>query len=153
MRLNVRSKEQEANIEDRRKVVSANLLAGLTYRQMAEALNVSLGTIAEDVRIIIGRWKKEQVAATDEYVQLEIIRLDRALNAIWTKVTEGDRGAIDSMLKIMERRAKYKALDAPTQSRTSTFEVTQEMLENATPEQLDQLKTGTDPMIVFVGAK
>lgn len=100
-------------------MVSANLLAGLTYRQMAEALNVSLGTITSDVATIIGRWKKEQIKDAGEYVELEIIRLDRALNAIWTKVQDGDQGAIATMLKIQERRAKYRGLDAPVKQELS----------------------------------
>lgn len=119
MGLNVKSKEQEANIEERRKKVAANLLAGLTYRQMAEVFGVSLGTIAEDVRVIIGRWQREQVKDTDEFVQIELIRLDRAINAIWTKVEAGDPTSIGLMLKIQERRAKYKGLDAPVKQELS----------------------------------
>lgn len=115
----MKSKEQEANIEERRKKVAANLLAGLTYRQMAEVFNVSLGTIAEDVRVIIGRWQREQVKDTDEFVQIELIRLDRAINAIWTKVEAGDPTNIGLMLKIQERRAKYKGLDAPVKQELS----------------------------------
>lgn len=93
-------------------MVAANLLAGLTYRDMAGALNVSISTIADDVKVIIGRWQREQVRDTGEYVELELLRLDRAINAIWTKVQAGDLGAIGAMIRIQERRARYRGLDA-----------------------------------------
>jgi hypothetical protein len=106
-------KNQEAEVELRRKKVAANLLGGLNYRQMAEALGVSIGTISSDVKIILGRWQREQVKDAGDYVQMELVRLDRALNAIWDRVLEGDLKAIETMLKIEERRARLLDLDAP----------------------------------------
>jgi hypothetical protein len=112
-------KKKQAEIEERRKAVAANLLGGLNYRDMAGALGVSVGTIAEDVKVIIGRWQREQIKDTGEYVELELLRLDRALNAIWPKVQAGDPNNIGLMLKIQERRAKYKGLDAPVKQELS----------------------------------
>lgn len=106
-------KNQEAEVELRRKKVAANLLGGLNYRQMAEALGVSIGTISSDVKIILGRWQREQIKDAGDYVQMELVRLDRALNAIWDRVLEGDLKAIETMLKIEERRARLLGLDAP----------------------------------------
>lgn len=44
---------------------------------------------------------------------MEIDRLDIALSAIWNQIEDGDLMAINTMLKIMERRSKMLALDAP----------------------------------------
>ena len=99
--------------ELRRRQVAANLLAGLNYREMAEALGVSLGTIKNDVDFVMGHWQREQVAAATDYVTLQERRLDRALNAIWARVLNGDDKAIAAMLKIEERRAKLRGLDQP----------------------------------------
>lgn len=106
-----RDKPLEAQREQRRKTVAANLLAGLNYRQMADALDVSIGTIAGDVKIIFGRWQKEQVTAVNEVIRLEVTRLDQALNAIWSDVAAGKPSAINVLLKIMERRARLLGLD------------------------------------------
>ena len=57
---------------------------------------------------------KERVEPADETRVLELERLDRLLNAIWDKATGGDLEAVDRALKIMERRAKFMGLDAPT---------------------------------------
>ena len=97
----------------RRKQVAANLLAGLTYREMAEAFGVSLGTIKNDVDYVMAHWQREQVTAATDYVTLQERRLDRALNAIWERVLAGDDKAITALLKIEERRAKLRGLDQP----------------------------------------
>lgn len=106
-------KDDEAKREERRKKVAANLLGGMTYRDMADALGCSLGTISNDVKIIIGRWQKQQVEHAEDYISVELRRLDVALNAIWNKVIDGDAQAIDRFLKIQERRARYLGLDKP----------------------------------------
>jgi hypothetical protein len=69
--------------------------------------------VAADVKIIMGRWQREQISQMAEVIAVETVRLDRALNAIWDKVLAGDRGAINTMLKIMERRTRLLGLDAP----------------------------------------
>ena len=112
-------KSAAAAREQRRKQVATNLLAGLNYREMAEALGVSIGTITEDVRILMGRWQREQVETVDDYLQLSERRLDRALNAIWGDVLDGDLKAIDRMLRIEERRAKLRGLDQPQEIKHS----------------------------------
>ena len=112
-------KSREAEIEQRRKKVAANLLGGLNYREMAEVFGVAIGTISGDVAIILGRWRRDQVATVDEWIQIEARRLDKALNAIWDSVLAGDAQAIDRMIKIMERRSKLLGLDAPARKELS----------------------------------
>lgn len=110
-------KNKEAQREERRISVSANLLAGLTYRQMAKALDVSIGTIANDVKIILGRMHREQIVNAEDWVTLELSRIDRAMNAIWGQITDKDSKtrltAIDRMVKLMELRSKYLGLFMP----------------------------------------
>lgn len=47
---------------------------------------------------------------------LELNRLDAATQAIWKKVRSGDIQSIQTLIRVMERRAKYLGLDAPTKS-------------------------------------
>lgn len=104
---------KKAEVANRRKLVAANLLAGANYRDMAESTNVSLGTIANDVKIILKEWRTATVTDTEEWVAVELRKLDVMGNAIWDKAKGGDGAAIDRMLRLMERRAAYKGLDAP----------------------------------------
>jgi len=106
-------KAKSAAMEERRKTVAANLVAGLNYRDIAGALGVSVGTVASDVKMIMGRWRADQVREVNEVVQLDLRRLDNALNAIWDNVHKGDDTAIGTMLRILERRAKLLGLDKP----------------------------------------
>lgn len=100
-------------IENRRRKVASNIAAGLNYRAMAEALNVSIGTIASDVKALLKQWQKEQLPDTESYVVAELQVLGRVQNAIWGKVTDGDLGAVDRLLRIMDQRAKYLGLYQP----------------------------------------
>ncbi len=49
----------------------------------------------------------------DELRTLEAERLDCLLAGIWKLATEGEPGALDRILRIMERRAKLLGLDIP----------------------------------------
>ncbi len=107
------TKQRELELEERRKIVAANVLAGLNYRDMASQLNVSLGTIANDVKIVARRYREEQINEYADIVQLELRRIDTALNAIWTDVKLGSKEAIQTMLALQNQRAKYLALFEP----------------------------------------
>lgn len=104
---------KKMEIEERRKIVSANILAGSNYRDIAEALGVSPATICKDFKAILADWRKQTNEIIGDWVPLELGRLDTALKAIWDDVRKGDLRAIDRMVKIMERRAKLLGLDAP----------------------------------------
>lgn len=103
----VTSKKKLA-IELRRKTVAANILAGLNYREIAEALKppVSIGTISKDVKVITDRLKKEQSTDYAEYLQIELRRLDLAMNGLFPKVKDGNTYAIETMLKVQDQRLK-----------------------------------------------
>jgi hypothetical protein len=60
--------------------------------------------------------KKTVQEPADELRTLEVERLDAAAAAIYPSVKQGQYGAIDRWIKIMERRAKLLGLDAPTKT-------------------------------------
>lgn len=98
-------------IEDRRKVVAANMLAGATYRDIAAELGVSTGTIANDFKQILKHWRKHYTRDIDEWVKIQLRRLDVLINAIWEDARNGDKQAIDRVLKLMERQEKLLGID------------------------------------------
>lgn len=104
---------RRANIEreERRRKVAANLLAGLNYREIAEALNVSLGTVSSDVEALLKRWRVEQISQVAEWQALNVKRLDRAINAIWGDVANGNLAAIDRLQKLIEQQGKLLGFD------------------------------------------
>ena len=111
-------KAEEWTREERRKHVAANLVSGMNYRDIRAALKargceVSLGTISNDVKILLGRLQREQVSDVEQWVTVECRRLDTALNAIWDRVQKGDLRAIDRFMAIQNQRAKYLGLFKP----------------------------------------
>lgn len=96
----------EIEREARRKKVAANLLAGLNYREIAEALGVSVGTVSSDVALLVRRWRAEQVSDVGQWQALNVKRLDRAINAIWGEVADGNLSAIDRLQKLIEQQGR-----------------------------------------------
>ena len=108
-------KAQHAIAEARRAKVAILLMDRVTYRNMAAKLGVSLGTIAKDVKALLGRWAREQ--NPDErytWLAVELAKLSEMERIISPKARKGDLAAIDRILRIMERRARLvPGLEAP----------------------------------------
>lgn len=119
-------------IEVRRMEVARLMKNGMTYREIARELGVSLRTVWKDGQKVIERWRKEAVSEIDEHFILDMRRLDDALVAISANVRAGDFGAVDRLVKILERRAKMLGYDAPEQH---SFNMKNEITE-MTDEQL-----------------
>lgn len=107
------AQKQRAEIEreERRKKVAANLLAGLNYREIAQALGVSIGTVSGDVALLVRRWRTEQVEDVGQWQALNAKRLDRAINAIWGEVADGNLQAIDRLQKLIEQQGRLLGFD------------------------------------------
>lgn len=106
-------KGRQIKAEERRRSVAEALKAGYTYRAIAEALDASVGTVANDVKTLIDRWQKEQVNSAGEWIALQIVRLETALNAIWQDVLNGDLAAIGRMQALIDQEARLKGYDKP----------------------------------------
>lgn len=97
--------------EQRRQRVAVNLLAGMSYREIAEALKVSPATICRDVEVMLKEWRAARLATADEWATLQVKRLDRAINAIWGNVLGGDLAAIDRLQKLIEQQSRLLGFD------------------------------------------
>lgn len=100
------SKTQAVQREARRQRVAVNLLAGLSYREIATALKVSPATVCRDARAILDEWRAARLETADEWVTLQVKRLDRAINAIWDSVLNGDAAAIDRLQRLIEQQGR-----------------------------------------------
>ena len=101
--------------------------AGMSYRAIGRALGVSHVTAWQDVSAVIKRLNEDNLEEGAKVKAMELSRLDDALRAIYPAVLEGDLPAIDRMVKIMERRARYEGLDAPVK----------QAIEHSTPEPIN----------------
>jgi hypothetical protein len=88
-------------------------IMGYTFEQIGDQLGVTRQAAHQMVL--------EGLAATlqepsDELRTLEVSRLDQMLVKVYEDAVKGDIRAIDSVLKIQERRAKLLGIDAPVKT-------------------------------------
>lgn len=107
------TEEQERAAERRRIEVAALLLSKHSYRQIGERLGVSHTTITRDVEHIREQWRVRAGAKYQEHVAEEVAKLDGMERVLIVRAFQGDPASVLAQLKIMERRARLLALDAP----------------------------------------
>lgn len=98
--------EHEVEVENRRRIVAANLLAGATYREIAQVVNVDAATVMRDRRAILDDWKKHYAEDYERLVAQQSRRYDIILNSLWKDATADNPhlGKLDRLLKVMERQ-------------------------------------------------
>lgn len=116
---------------------------GATYSQIGQALGISTVTAHSHVK----RYMDELIKQVREDVKvvrdLEIERLDALLLGLWDRARKGDDKAVNTTLRIMERRSALLGLDAPKKTALefantgeggSDLTVTFNLGESKTPE-------------------
>ena len=86
---------------------------GWTLKQIGEQEGVSNVRIHQ---LVVTALRQLVAEPGEEMRRLEQARLDDLQTAVWERAMNGDYGAIDRCLAIMERRAKLMGLDAPRQT-------------------------------------
>lgn len=105
----------EIGIEQRRKLVAANLLAGLTYREIAQALGVSAATISNDVKEIRKEWQDRYAEDINHHIATQLRRYDVLLNAVWNDAKSGlNYQAIDRALTVLDKMNQLTGIIART---------------------------------------
>jgi transcriptional regulator with XRE-family HTH domain len=87
-------------------------MAGKSQAEIAEELGVSSSSVSRYITHAVAAITRENA---EEYLQLELSRLDALWAGIWNDATHGDTWKIDRALAIMDQRAKltgrYKAAE------------------------------------------
>ncbi len=90
-------------------------IGGAPYRRIGDALGMSESGAAKAVYRALDRMRTEIRESADQYIQLQLERLDKMLMGVWSDAVKGRYGAIDRVLRIEERRSKLLGLDAATE--------------------------------------
>lgn len=107
------SKKKKLAIAERRQIVAANIKAGVKYRTIAESMGVGLATVARDVKEILAEWRAQRVDLVDDWIELQIARLDDMIAAIWKAALSGDLAAVDRVQRLMEHQGRLLKFDEP----------------------------------------
>jgi outer membrane PBP1 activator LpoA protein len=107
----------------RRKEAVDYRLTGSTYREIAANLDVTPTRARQLVAEAMAALQKDTSESAEELRRLELDRLDAMQAAVWGEVEAASLKAINTVLRIMERRAKLAGLDAPVRT-VNTHDVT-----------------------------
>ena len=112
--------------------------AGLTFEQIAQQVGFNSRQAAFDnVMRAIKEIKREPAEELDS---LELARLDTLLTRVWPKALQGDHKAIDTELKLMERRARMMGIDAPVKHEPMQLDINvNKRLEEYSDEEMAML--------------
>jgi hypothetical protein len=123
--------------------------AGATWQVVAERVGYASASGAyQAYQRIAGRLIRPKL---EEYRDMELDRLDRLQMGVWTKALNGDTRAVDSVLRIIDRRARLLGLDAPKElnvkAEVSTYDPNTidsevlrliQLLDSSAPRELDE---------------
>ncbi len=104
-------------IEARRTRLAEMLLEhpGRGVRWYARELRCAHGTVARDIAAIRQEWAERRTELYESRAAEDLVRTDQAMEAIWTRVHEGDTAAIGSLVSLLHYRAKVLGLDIQRQ--------------------------------------
>lgn len=91
-------------------------LAGATYEEIGEQLEMSESGAYRLVRRCLARERARTEEDAETLRQIDLMRVERAILALWTMVKAGNLGAIDRLLRCLDIRAKYLGLYAPART-------------------------------------
>jgi hypothetical protein len=82
--------------------------SGYSYPAMAKALKINQATA---YRLVLRGMRAIIQQPTEDVLQLELARIDEMLTGVYARAVKGDLRAIDRVLRLQERRARFLGLD------------------------------------------
>jgi hypothetical protein len=124
------SRAQRTAIADRRTKLLQMRLAGVDFTTIADRLDYSSPAAARKdfTRTMRETLDLEQETA-NELREVELQRLDRLQAAAWAEAARGELKAIETVLRVIDRRCRILGLYAAVQVDATITEVTQQDLE------------------------
>ena len=86
------------------------VVSGYAYEAIAERLDLSVKSVRRAAAKAI---EQRQLDGGAHYVQLQVLRLTKALRVVDLNLEEGDLKAVAPMLKVIAQLDKYHALNLP----------------------------------------
>ena len=105
------NEKRYTTLERRQKALELRKI-GYDYKTIGKTLGVSSKTAFAYVQKCLEEIRANTHETAEDILELELKRLDVAQAALMPRVREGDPRAIDTLMRVQERRAKYLGLDA-----------------------------------------
>lgn len=106
-------------------------IAGASYQQIGAALHITDTSAHRHVQKALERIDSKTAELAEQVRAMELKRLDALMVGIWKEAvgpdgTMGDPKAVETVLKVMDRRARLLGLDAAQKSEVRIDELTDE---------------------------
>jgi len=108
-----RARRQQRVLELRETAMSVRAIATQIIAEGLAPADYNHATVSRDVKSEFKRLQERGCEIAEHARAMELLRLDVMLHAVWGKIGAGDVRAIDTALRVGERRAKLLGLDAP----------------------------------------
>lgn len=115
---NETSKKKARLLENQRRALELRR-SGASYTEIAAAIGLSRSHAHRLVSLALADARESVATNADELRAEELSRLDALLSSLWAAARRGQLGAVDRVLKIMERRARMLNLDVQPAARGS----------------------------------
>lgn len=102
-------------VEKRERDATELMLAGANYSEIGRAIGLHPSSARKMVLRIMADIAVEHKEKVEQLRELEVRRLDRLLMRVWSDAQGGNAQAQNTVLRIMERKAKLLGLDMPVQ--------------------------------------
>jgi len=112
---------------------------GYSLREIATDLGVSHETVRKDITEMANQFLEEARDVHGTILAMELSRLDEMTRAIWLDARTGDLKAIETVLKIMERRAKMLGFDAAQITRSVQLSISPDEISRMSDDELQAI--------------
>jgi preprotein translocase subunit SecD len=120
--------ENKIDTKRRRKLVLRLRKEGLLYREIAGRIREQFSAdelpngydaayVGKDLRRALQNVESDLETEAQDMLRMELRRLNELQAAMWSKAMQGEESAVDRILNVMQRRAKYLGLDEPDEIR------------------------------------
>ena len=104
---------KRARLTERRRRALELRIQGLSFFEIAQ--KVGYASPSGAYRAVKTALDSAVVDAADEFRKIHVARLEALLEGIWNAARGGKLGAVDRVLKVLDREAKLLGLDLPAQ--------------------------------------
>lgn len=126
-------------------------LKGAPIEQIARQVGTEPAHVADAVERVIEKTKRRPGGTSrDSLRRLEAERLDRLFEALWIRAMDTTRadhlGAVDRVLRVMERRAKMEGVDIPTGPHTVNM-ITHPVIQPIIQQHVDMMRRAIEVLL------